>query len=176
MNTKKEKILKMSKILDAFLKIGAIMAIMGIVGMIIAVIMAPSLGVTTFSISGIWGGAPINAGLDEFRAVMISQMLGMAVVVAILFIASFIFKDMSRASTPFTQKNANRLKVIALLAAGFSLIVQPVRMLLTLLFFPAANLHVSINLGYLIFAIMFFCLALVFEYGAELQQQSDETL
>ena len=33
-----------------------------------------------------------------------------------------------------------------------------------------------INLNFLAFAFFFYCLAYVFEYGAELQRQSDATL
>ncbi|MDR1713343.1 MAG: hypothetical protein LBR39_04240 [Coriobacteriales bacterium] len=73
----------------------------------------------------------------------------------ILFILSAVFKATAINRTPFVPENVKRLKII-----GIILIV------------------VSILLGLtnLVFAFCVFALAYVFEYGAELQKQADETL
>ena len=176
MNTKQEKILKMSKFLDALMKIGAIFFIITIVAGAAGIIMAPSLDLTSFTVGEILGNTQFEGGADEFRTIMLNEILSAVVMSAILFVASFIFKDMSRGNTPFTAKNANRLRVISLLLIALSIVIPPLKMLLTMIFFTSASAYCSISLGQIIFAIMFFCLALIFEYGAELQRESDETL
>ena len=176
MNTKQEKILKMSKFLDALMKIGAIFFITTIIANSVGIIMAPSLDLTRFTVGEILGNARFEGGVEEFRTIMLTGILSAAVMSAILFVASFIFKDMSRGTTPFTAKNANRLRVISLLLLALSIVIPPLKMLLTMIFFTSVRAYFSISVGQIIFAIMFFCLALIFEYGGELQRESDETL
>ena len=177
MNTKKEKIIKMSKVLNVFLKIGAIISVMAAVAAMVIAIIAPSLDLTSFSYGGIWLNTQFNGGVNEFRAILIPEIINGLFMASILFVASSIFKDMSRENTPFTQKNANRLKLISSFLVALGILIQPLRALLTIVFVsPHSDIFFSVNLGYLVFAAMFFCLALIFEYGAELQRESDETL
>lgn len=178
MNNKTEKIKKMSKILDAVLKITAIILIMAIVTMTILVVIAPRLDLDNFTIIGMIGGnIPFIGGdADAFRTLMTFEILNIIPIIAILFVASFIFKSISRGGSPFTQKNANRLKIISLLLIALGAVVPPLQVLITWIFIPLGSVTVHFNFTYVIFAAVFFCLALIFEYGAELQQQSDETL
>lgn len=176
MNTKHEKIMKMSKFLDALTKIGAIVCILTVITNLVGMIMAPSLDLTRFTVGEMLGNAQFDGSIEEFRTIMLTGILSTVVMSAILFVVSFIFKDMSLGSTPFTIKNANRLRVISLLLIALSVVVPPLKMLFTLIFFTSVRAYFSISVGQLIFAIIFFCLALIFEYGAELQRESDETL
>ena len=182
MNTKIEKIVRMSKVLNVFLKIGVVLLIVFIVVAMVMVLTVPSHDAAEFdagffSFTGIWGDSPFVGSTDEFRATMIFEMINSAVVAAILFMASFIFKGISHEKTPFTQKNSNRLKVISLLLVALGALVPPLQMLLLLVFENhTADIYFSINIGYFVFAAMFYCLALIFEYGAELQREADETL
>ena len=182
MNTKMGKIVKMSKILDAFLKIGAIVLIMFVVLAMLMIFTVPSLDVVKFesgflSFSGLWGNSSFIGNTEGLQAAMILGMLNSGVAAAILFVASFIFKGISCERTPFTQKNSKRLKIISLLLVALGAVVPPLQMLLVLVFINhAAEIYFSINIGHFVFAAMFYCLALIFEYGAELQRESDETL
>jgi hypothetical protein len=176
MNTKQEKILKMSKILDTLMKIGAIVSIVSILISLAGVIIAPSLDLTRFTVQEMLGNTRFDGSIEEFRVIMLTESLSTAVVSAILFVASFIFKDMSQGITPFTTKNANRLRTISLLIIALSIVIPPLKMLITMMFFPSVRAYFSIEVGQTVFAIMFFCLAHIFEYGAELQREADETL
>ena len=177
-SNKIEKIKKMSKILDVILKITAIMIITGIAASSVITVAAPSLDLDNFKLAGMWGRTvALQGDVDEFRVVMIAEALNGAVVAAILFMASFIFKNISRGGSPFTQKNANRLKIISLLLIALSAVIPPLHALVSLVMLSSvSSLVVYFNFTYAIFAAVFFCLALIFEYGAELQQQADETL
>lgn len=176
MGIQKEKILKMSKILDALLKMGAILLVMIGAGAMVAIVMAPSLDTSSLSLKGMWGELPLNVDLNGFRAAMVPEVLSAGMLASIFFIASFIFKDMKLENTPFTKKTADRLRVISLLIIAVSIIVPSVRLLLLMVYIPSADFYMEINLVQLIFAALFFCLALIFEYGAQLQRESDETL
>ena len=73
----------------------------------------------------------------------------------ILLLLSSVFKSTAVDKTPFTLENAKRLKIIAII-----LIVA----------------SIPFGLGNLVFAFCVFVFAYVLQYGAELQQQADETL
>ena len=176
MNTNKQKITRISKTLDAVMKIGGFALIAMVVAMIVLAVVAPSLDLTSFKITGMWSNTAFSGGVDDFRSLMILEILNGGVVAAMLFLAGGIFRDMSREHTPFTKKNVTRLRIISPLLIVFGVVVPPLASLISLIFAPAVDLFFSLNIGYLVFAAMFFCLALVFEYGAELQNQADETL
>ncbi len=107
---------------------------------------------------------------------MLDRIISVLVLPAILFMASFIFKDMRCGNSPFTSKNANRLRIIALLLVALGIVIPPLKMLLTMIFIPSVTAYFSIHFAEVVFAAVFLCLALIFEYGAELQRESDETL
>ena len=176
MNAKQEKILKMSKVLDTLTKIGAIVSIISILFSLVVAIIAPSLDLTRFTVQEALGNSRFDESVEEFRTIMLTGILSAAVISAIFFVTSFIFKDMSQGTTPFTTKNANRLRVISLLIIALSVVIPPLQMLLTMIFLPSVRVYFPIELGPVVFAVMFFCLAHIFEYGAELQRESDETL
>lgn len=178
MNTQKEKILKMSKILNTFLKIGGIVFIMALLMQIVLIAIAPSLdlesGGAVIDVFGL--NMPIDDDVAQFRALMIITMLSTGIMTAILFVTSFIFKDISHEGTPFTKKNSNKIRTISLLLIANEIIMPPLRLLVLMIFVPAVEATSSINLGNIVAAAVFFCLALIFEYGRLLQQESDETL
>ena len=176
MNTNWQKITRVSKILDTLMKIGGGLLILAVLTMAVLAAVAQSLDLASFRITGMWSNTKFSGGVDDFRALMILEILNGGIVAAMLFVASGIFKDMSSGHTPFTKKNVNRLRVISPLLIVLGVVVPPLGSLISLILAPSVDISFSLNVGYLVFAAMFFCLALVFEYGAELQNQADETL
>ncbi|MCL1832098.1 MAG: DUF2975 domain-containing protein [Oscillospiraceae bacterium] len=176
-SAKKETIVKLSNVLNVLMKIGEVTAVLAIVGGIVAVIVAPSIDFGAVTLKTIWGDSVNVNSVAEFRLRVCGEMLSLAVIAAIMFVASYIFKDMTTQHTPFAQKNADRLKIISLLLIGFTIVVQPLKAFLIMVFVPGVNeFTFHINLAHFVFAAVFFCLALIFEYGVILQQESDETL
>ncbi|MCL1823496.1 MAG: DUF2975 domain-containing protein [Oscillospiraceae bacterium] len=177
LNTKIVKIKKMSKVLNAFLKIGAIVLIMVIILQIVLIAISSSLDLSSNAIIDVFGiNIPLNGNINNFRAIMLFTMSSAAVMAAVLFVASFIFKNISRDGLPFTKRNSNKIKIISLLLIAHEVLLPPLRLLILMVLIPEAEAAVSMNLGIIVAAAVFFCIALIFEYGAELQQQSDETL
>jgi hypothetical protein len=82
--------------------------------------------------------------------------------------------------SPFVRENVKRLKIVSALLIA----VEPVQFLFQWIsntVRPAVNGQKEVmvtSFGGIIFVLglAVFCLALVFEYGIELQKQSDETL
>jgi Protein of unknown function (DUF2975) len=105
------------------------------------------------------------------------EIVRLCLIMVILFISGRIFKDISKDYTPFVAKHMNRLKRISLLIAGMAIIPGLVEILMIQIITPLATMvNVSFELFYILVAVVFFCLAQIFDYGRMLQQQSDETL
>ena len=93
-----------------------------------------------------------------------------------LFLAWMMLRNIYRDYTPFTPKHTLYLKFISLLMLTYTIIVPPVEMLLTEILAPEVDVSFSLELSGIVFAFMFYCLALIFEYGRLLQKQADETM
>lgn len=104
------------------------------------------------------------------------EVVRLCLIMVILFISGRIFKDISKDYTPFVAKHMKRLKRISLLIAGMAIIPGFVEIAMIQMVTPPAMVNVSFELFYILVAVVFFCLAQIFEYGRMLQQQSDETL
>ncbi|MEQ7052890.1 hypothetical protein ABN764_19800 [Paenibacillaceae sp. P-4] len=104
------------------------------------------------------------------------DVVRLCLIMVILFISGRIFKDISKDYTPFVAKHMKRLKRISLLIAGMAIIPGFVEIAMIQMVTPAAKVNVSFELFYILAAVVFFCLAQIFDYGRMLQQQSDETL
>jgi len=59
---------------------------------------------------------------------------------------------------------------------ALSVVVPPLHSLLALFLVSQGQINMNIELGTVAVAVMFYCLALIFDYGLDLQQQADETL
>ena len=178
MSVQKGKIQKTSKILGALFKIGGIVLIMAMVLLVVLMVIAPSLNFESDGeVINVWDvSIPMDGSVGNFRALMMVTLLGSGIMAAILFVASFIFNDISREGAPFTKKNSNKIRIISLLLITQCIVIPPLQLLIVMIFSPATEVSAPINLGFIIVAAIFFCLALIFEYGADLQRQSDETL
>ena len=98
---------------------------------------------------------------------------------AIFFIAMLIFVTLivnsaKRDATPFTEKNTNRIKAIALLQLGLSIFPSLVVFVMKIVKFGYIHSAFSIEGFYniILFAIIMF-IAQVFGYGVRLQQDND---
>lgn len=83
----------------------------------------------------------------------------LALYFAVLTLAGRMFRDFSREDSPFRQIHVRRMRWIALLIFVASFI----------------NLF-SMQITSWIAALLIWCVSIVFDYGCQLQQESDETL
>lgn len=128
-----------------------------------------------------WGGIKIIPPFSLANYVgigtdLMTDVASQCFFIAILVSANRIFKSLSREYSPFTQKTVKGMKRIAILLLIDSIVAPQVD--------SAIKKSVSIATGALhnfsdeliILAIVLYCFSLIFQYGVELQRQSDETL
>ena len=176
MNTQKEKMIRMSKILGRILRICAIVLIVLNVPIIVVAVFAPALGLELSRSEMDFLQTVSLSDLSNLRAWLIDVALGTVTMIAILFIAGSIFRNISRDCTPFTKKNSTRIMIISLLIIADEIVIAPLQLLLKMILVPEVEAIVSITLSNMVVAVVVFCLALIFEYGRTLQQESDELL
>lgn len=108
-------------------------------------------------------------GADNLQIILVSAVgiVALNLLAQLFKNAREIFLDMYRDDSPFEKKQVSRIRKIAILYFIISMIN-----------FEAQGFSMSLTLNLLgiVGALMFWCISLVFEYGCELQQQSDETL
>lgn len=108
-------------------------------------------------------------GAGSAKIILVSVVAIVALnLLAVLFKnARDIFRDMRRDDSPFEMKQVKRIRKIAVLF-----------FIISMMDFESQGFSMSLTLNLLgiVGALMFWCISLVFEYGCELQLQSDETL
>lgn len=126
------------------------------------------------------------AGFDGMSLVAYIVLYGV-LVLGVLAMLKLIFKDAVNSETPFTEKQADRLRFIAFLALMFALLEFAFTLGVTFEVVPRIGYDVivnrgstepviSINVGVLVFSAIMYSLSAIFRYAAQLQQLSDETV
>lgn len=119
-------------------------------------------------------------GLNGFFSV-----LDLFVYAVILLLAGLIFRDVSKGETPFTYKQAKRIRVIAWLLLIYALLEAflPTGVLMyqslgnsVFGIEHGATFSPSIKVGTIVVSLVVFFLSTVFKYGVKLQELSDDTV
>jgi len=119
-----------------------------------------------------------DAGIskDELEIMMSMVFLSIIFVDAVMFFVYKIFKDIEKSYTPFKKENSKRLMQISALLIIYAIVIP----ILSAIIVGSTNLddemQIHFNLVLVAVAVLFYCMSLVFDYGAKLQQESDETL
>lgn len=172
----KEKMEKTSNIIAILLKISRILCFV-IMGVLVAGIIYIALNgnVDLIRINNeVIVHSPFSSDLlkgynsSELITICASVLLNLLFIVLLVRKAEAIFRDIAKEHTPFTALNVKRIRVIAIFY--FIIACNGVE--------PGTGFHLtfSINILGIIGALIFWCLSVIFQYGCELQQESDETL
>lgn len=103
--------------------------------------------------------------------------LGYQVLVgAILWCLSSVFRRIRMDESPFTNVCCRRIRWIGLLIAGLYVYRNVVENAVFFIFGPSTARIWTSGLGLVLIGGVVLCLSCMFEYGAVLQQQADETL
>jgi len=170
-----DKIKSMSKALSIILKLARIACCVGIgisVSGIIYVLLFGNANLLVLNGEVLLQSPFSNSSLNNIDTyhligIVVAGIVGMALMATLFFHAQNIFKDISIDSSPFEMKQVKRIKRVAILY-----------LIISLFNFEnsAVSFTISLNLVGIIGAFMFYCMALVFEYGCALQKESDEIL
>lgn len=113
------------------------------------------------------------------------SVMDLFVYAAMLMLAGLICRDMAKGESPFTIKQANRIRIIAWLLLAYALLEAflPTGVLLYQSYGGGAygiehnaTFSPSIKVGSIIVATVFFFLSSIFKYGVKLQELSDDTV
>jgi len=170
MNQNSVKIQKVSKVVQLIVWLVQIFLSASLTMQIVFAIISP---VTINKVP--YSKTPLN--------VLVPNIAILGIIIVILFFAGKLLKSLKFNYTPFTLENAKSLKAIAIL-----LILAEPFYYLTLFISnqivmnsAGSNTYISVPhifYGGIVIALglIVYCIALVFQHGVDLQQQSDETL
>lgn len=180
MNMIETRISKTSKHISDFLKIGSL---------VMLIVMALAVfGICILSFSGTETKASFLAAFNTTASngitleiipqhlfmMFISMILYSACLCVVFYSTHLLFKDVSREHTPFNHKHTIRIKRIAIMVIVLSIIGSFSDGLFDL--FTISEMAWRIDFNGIILGMIIYCLALFFDYGCELQRQSNETL
>ena len=110
--------------------------------------------------------------------VLITLLLFAAVQLIILFFVLFllyrIFSDISRNYTPFEKNHVIRMKKVAVLTLVVCIFSNVFDNIANAILYGKTLME--INFVWLVVGIVIYCISYIFDYGYQLQTQSDETL
>jgi hypothetical protein len=127
----------------------------------------------TFRVLSPMGGVKIPAAAD-LVLLFLFAIAQLAILFFILYILYRVFSDISLTYTPFQKKQVTRIKLVALLTAVMCIVSSALDMLGNVLLYGKPAL--KINIVWFVLAAVIYCMAYIFDYGRQLQKQSDETL
>lgn len=111
---------------------------------------------------------------EHLFVMFVFMMLYSVCMCIVLYSTHLLFRDVSKEHTPFMHKHIVRIKRIAITVIGISILGSCSDGLFDL--FTVNELAWRIDFSGIILGVIIYCLALFFDYGCELQRQSDETL
>lgn len=94
--------------------------------------------------------------VEAFRVELVQTLVEIGLSQALLYLTSSLFRRIRTSETPFTPEVIKKLKTMGIML-GVIIAVD--------------NGYMGVVIGFVVYAI-----ALIFQYGGELQQQVDETL
>ena len=119
-------------------------------------------------------GTSISIEPQPLLFMFIFMLIDTVLISLAIFFVHAIFSEIKTDCTPFTHKNTVRIRIIAMIAAVLSIVGSYSDALVD--YYTIGELAWKINLAGLIMALIIYCISLIFSYGCDLQQESDETL
>ena len=95
--------------------------------------------------------------------------------VILLFVSKFA-RALEKNSTPFCDACIKYLKITAFVLLGWAVVGETTLQVVCGMFFGKLRLGVSVTGGMILISLVFLLLAYIFQYGAKLQREADETL
>ena len=129
-----------------------------------------------------------SASLDGFEGVSFDPLFStcaLGVFAVVFYVVSLMFKDIHSGESPFTNKQANRIRLIAWVLFVYSVLdtLVPKGWVIgvasdvgSMSVYRHESGPIGINVGMFAVSVVFYFLSSVFKYGVELQELSDDTL
>lgn len=181
MNELQQKIKRSSGIMATIVKVLYVSLIIGICIPIAIIIWAASnpgrdmSGMDAVRILSMLG-QPLSSTSDVIAEMCTIIMAGIFIFF-ILKTANGLFRAIAEDALPFRKENSARLKKIGIGLLTYSFVLPIARAGFYASFGSADTaVQTTFDVPFIVLALVFIFIARVFDYGAELQRQSDETL
>ena len=180
MNLLQEKIQKRSKVMAVIVMILIVSLALGLlvpIAILTWIAIDPNVDFTVFSGLSIYSSTGIIVeSIGEVKAEMCTIIVS-GLLIGSMFLKAFtMFRSISKDVAPFSKPNAKKLKSIAAVLIVYSIVVPVARAGFYKSFAPDISMNTSIDASFVVLALIFSFIALLFDYGAELQRESDELL
>lgn len=119
-------------------------------------------------------GTTIGIGLRPLLIMFLFMLVDTALISLALLFVHAVFEEMKRGCTPFTPRNTVRIQKVAGITALLSIVGGYSDALVD--YYTIGELCWRANVTGLMIAAIIYCISLIFSYGCDLQQESDETL
>lgn len=137
----------------------------------------------TWSVEG--GKLFVSLRSPDFENIPLTKMAAVALTAAafrlafygviLLFVSKFA-RALEKNSTPFCDACIKYLKITAFVLLGWAVVGETTLQVVCGMFFGKFRLGVSVNGVMILISLVFLLLAYIFQYGAKLQREADETL
>ena len=180
MKPSQEKIRNASKKITVILKLAFIASIiiMALVLVAIGILMfsredTKSSFLAAFEVTA-KNGTTISIAPQSLLTMFSFALIDTLFVSTLIFIIHTIFDDIKNGATPFLRKNTARIQSIAIITVLLSIVGSYSNELVD--YYTIGALTWRVNAIGLIIGVIIYCISLIFNYGCDLQQESDETL
>lgn len=183
MNEKQLKMQKMGKTAYVTLKVFRVVLYIAVALLVALLFWLPTVGSSYLSSIGEINIlpspyvvlSPDGMVLPEIYVIVTEAIITAVIGIYMMYQAGLIFRSIANAESPFIVENVKHLKRIAWGIALMAVVPTVVSGMASVLL-GGVTFSVNLELAYIVLTVLFFCLAAIFDYGAELQRESDETL
>lgn len=171
-NNNIQNIQKMSKVLETFSKVIAILMLVAC-GLSIITIVVSIFSPENLSMIASYSTDEYS-NINIFLSELINETSASLILALIMLQANKLFKNIKDSQTPFSEYNATTLKKISKLMIALAVVPFIVSIISDIALSVHGTSHLEI--GYILIAVLFTCVSYIFAYGSELQKESDELL
>ena len=156
--------------------VGTVISALFIVALAIALIACAIIAIIAPDIIDNFTGVEVIGDVTsgEIRVLAIVLIVNLIATLTMFVLLYRLFQNI-RASSPFTDENVKTMKLLALILFVFG-IIAPIMNVIANGLMDNVSIPEWIGMEVIIGAVIFYCLSLIFQYGTELQKESDQTL
>lgn len=117
-----------------------------------------------------------NPSLHDLVWIGVAGLINIIFVLVTLFYAGFLCKAIRNCQSPFDENVITKMKHLAFSLIPWVVMDSVTNAITSSIFTGKLSISLSLNMGMIFAVLVIFALAYIFQYGAVLQQESDETL
>lgn len=117
-----------------------------------------------------------SVSLRDLGYVLVTAVITIAMTLVSLFFAGFLCKAFKECQSPFEENVIKKMRGFAYSLIPWVILNSTSRSMIDSLLNGKLNVRISLDITMLIIVLIILALVYIFQYGAMLQQESDETL